>query len=294
VVALLARFAPLTASEDADVVVPLLDAALRRLPGAGLTESDVRMILKRHDARLAKVDWHWDERIVGYWYVFQTDGDAIRSGWVLGTYRRQTSPRLFPYERWSACMASLREQYASAVDPGWLDPGTVLEPARRMLDTGELGDAPELAAALRACGCTQPTILAGLEEPVEPAEPSWIVELLLGPERGPMIRRHFGPSWWQFTRYRLDISVKADSSERPAVRALAAAVDKTLRSTKLGRATEGGYVGVGAVGYWSIDVTVDDDLDRGVGLVQEVVADTELTATAMALHWPEERLICRW
>jgi hypothetical protein len=294
VVALLARFAPLTASEDADVIVPLLATALRQLPGAGLTESDVRKILKRHDARLAKVAWHWDERVVGDWYVFQTHEDAIKSGWALGTYRRQTSPRLFPYERWSACMASLREQYASTVDPRWLDPSTVLGPARRMLDNGELSDAPKLAAALRARGCAQPTILAGLEEPVDPAEASWIVELLLGVERGTVIRRHFGPTWWQFTRYRLSISVKADWSEQPAVRALAATIDKALRSAKLGRAAVGGHVAADEVGYWSIKAAVDDDLDRGVALIQEAVVGTALTTNAISLRWPDERLIYRW
>jgi hypothetical protein len=70
----------------------------------------------------------------------------------------------------------------------------VLDAAERTLAAAGLG------RALAAAGCTQPTILTALTDPVHPTEVAWVLELLTTAPRGSLVRRCGGGEFVPVTR----------------------------------------------------------------------------------------------
>lgn len=165
-VALLARFAPITAEDDPAAVRDLLATALRsiRVPAPPLEQEPLfpeagqpRPVLT--EARVAE-------------YLKITERD-------LRTLRVPDSER-FPFDDLAHLVRLAERRVAGLRAEPWYTKGVAAAARAR--------DVPGLLAALGAAGCDHPTVVDALTEPVVPAEAAWVVETLAGDATVPLGR----------------------------------------------------------------------------------------------------------
>jgi hypothetical protein len=196
VVLLLSRFAPICADADAALAIPLLAAALRSIPAlpsplasdaVGLPDHPISTAyLEGNDFRDSGVAWRTDERL-GSYPVQSEDGSA---GAGIDLYSlRDPDNEAFPFAALRRLTETAGARCAGAVDRHWLDPISVVPPARRIAADGDLRGVPDLLRALQAAGCDHPTIVTAMTEPVVPAEAWWVLELLLAEPPGRLLGR---------------------------------------------------------------------------------------------------------
>ncbi len=189
-VALLSRFAPVTAGDDPASVGALLEAAYRSLrrevtPPAAVTPEQAPLPL------FTGTEW-WPQpagpsaqvlsegQIAEYLGLGGGDGGQVR-----GTAR-------FPAAGLAEMVRLARARLDRLRDAPWYDPATVPRLARRIAATGDLALVGWLADVLDRGGCDHPTVMDALTGPVVPVEACWMVETLAGTEPGALIGRHFG------------------------------------------------------------------------------------------------------
>jgi hypothetical protein len=280
---LLHRFAPICVGDDVDMIHPLLESAWRSL--GLLSDAELSKLIEGADRRPAGFTWRrHDQR---GWSLHQSEEDELASECGLYTLRNGENEE-FPFAAWNELIAGATQLCERAVRPEWRtwDDGTVLRIARRVADTGDLAGAPVLANALEEAGCDHPTILQACRPPVEAARACWVVELLLGAERGSVIRRHFGPTKHkQRTVYRLSVTVPTltrtfvlpSRSGTP----FASAVDRALGAQDLGGAQVTGSSSTQNQASEEIEtsdtvsVRILDDLERGLRVVREALLQAQ-------------------
>lgn len=292
-VALLCRFTPLATGDDADVALPLLEAALRHVasaadpygvfgtaPGAGLPDRDVRTYMESCDHR---DDFFWTESPDVGWYpdcLVQTPGDHR----PLYSHRTPSNEN-FPFAGLRACTERARRRLAAAPDPRWLTP-EVLRPLGEIVETGDLGQAHSLLTALRAAGCDNLGVLHALAEPLVPARACWVIETLAGAEPGSLIRRHFGPATWH-PRPSHTLEFSGDPGEL-------ARLNGAMHGRGLGSADIGRYDGRD----FTLEIRLRGDLDEAIGRLAELFEEdgfppppgvTLRTPPYGSLPWPRRR-----
>lgn len=156
VVALLCRFAPITAEDDAAAVRDLLGAALRslRVPVPPAEQEP----LFPYEPRVLS-----EERVADYLTV---PGEG-----VAGTLRYPGSD-VFPFDELEEMVRLGRRRVARVTAEPWC--------TERVRALARQGDTAALLAALESAGCDHPTLLDALADPVTPAEAAWVVDLLGG------------------------------------------------------------------------------------------------------------------
>lgn len=155
-VALLCRFAPITAEDDAAAVRGLLGAALRslRVP----VPPDEQEPLFAYSPRVLS-----DAQVGDYL--------AVPCAGVAGTLRYPGS-EVFPFDELAETVRLARQRVARVAAEPWR--------TERVRELALRRDTPALLAALESAGCDHPTLLDALAEPVTPAEAAWVVDMLAG------------------------------------------------------------------------------------------------------------------
>jgi hypothetical protein len=155
-VALLCRFTPITAEDDATAVRGLLGAALRslRVP----VPPDEQEPLFAYSPRVLT-----EAQVADY---LEVPGEA-----VAGTLRYAGSD-VFPFDELAELVRLARQRVARVTAEPWCT-----EQVRAL---ARHGDTPALLSALESAGCDHPTLLDALAEPVAPAEAAWVADVLGG------------------------------------------------------------------------------------------------------------------
>ncbi|MGN9908027.1 hypothetical protein ACTMTJ_10810 [Phytohabitans sp. LJ34] len=165
-VALLCRFAPITAEDDAVAVRGLLGAALRslRVPVPPAEQEPL---------------FPYSPRVLTEAQV--TDYLEVPGEGVAGTLRYAGSD-VFPFDELATLVRLARRRVDRVAAEPWCTE-QVRALARRR-------DTAALLAALESAGCDHPTLLDALAEPVTPAEAAWVADVLAGD--GPVPLRWYG------------------------------------------------------------------------------------------------------
>lgn len=255
---LLSRFAVLGDGDDADAAMALLRSAFDSV-GPALRRVTATERLDLFDRRAAGVEWRRDPRGL---HPVQEQG----TGWRLSSLRDHDG---FPHEQWNTMIERARRFCSETVDRPWRTPA-VRELAEWIVATGRLdGNAARLARLLEREGCDVPAILTALGEP---AGACWVIELLAGAEQGALVAACSGPdAWTPPVRHVIKITMLAgadwaDSPARSAWRTIRA----RLIEADLGTAEPGASTFSRAEpSRHTFEVTVFDDLERGLRIVQE-------------------------
>ncbi|GAA0244342.1 hypothetical protein GCM10010492_49520 [Saccharothrix mutabilis subsp. mutabilis] len=182
--ALLSRFVVVSAYDDVETIRSLLHAAF-----TGLKPKDAegywpaaQDVAGDADFRHQAVVWHRDTD--GNYSVHKDmstfDGTDL--------YSTRTRGSDFPWADWRSLLDQAERTLAAAVDPAWLEPLAVGKLLDRAVTDRDPAAAPELARTLADAGCANRTILTALTDPVHPAEPAWVLELLSTAPRGALLR----------------------------------------------------------------------------------------------------------
>ncbi len=163
-VALLCRFAPITAEDDVAAVRELLGAALRslRVPVPPAEQEP----LFSYSPRVLT-----EEQVTDY---LDVPGEG-----VAGTLRYAGSD-VFPFDELAELVRLARRRVARLTAEPWC--------TERIRQLARQGDTAALLAALESAGCDHPTLLDALADPVAPAEAAWVVDILAGDGPVPLPR----------------------------------------------------------------------------------------------------------
>ena len=184
-VALFHRFTPVCRG-DATLAYPLQEAAYGPLAFRGKALSE-----QIHRFDYADAGFTWKERAPRGWVLEQEVPASGARVADLYTTRCEQNPE-FPFAAWNDTMEHAREQYGRALDATWLEANgrRASDLARKLARSGKGIGAAELADALEAAGCAVPGLLHGLRAAESPVSTLWLLELLLGEERGARVRAY--------------------------------------------------------------------------------------------------------
>lgn len=161
-VALLCRFTPITAEDDAAAVRGLLGAALRslRVPVPPAEQEPL---------------FPYAPRVLTEEQV--TDYLDVPGAGVAGTLRYAGSD-VFPFDELAELVRLARLRVARLAGEPWR--------TERVRALARRGDTAALMAELESAGCDHPTILDALADPVAPAEAAWVMDVLAGDSPVPL------------------------------------------------------------------------------------------------------------
>jgi hypothetical protein len=192
VVALLARFAPVTADDDGTAARAVLEAAFRSLRREVPADDDTgpqQTGPEQTPLPIFADDSWWPRpprpsgQVLSEGHIAAFLTPEPRGPQVRGTTR-------FPAADLAELVRLARARLARLPREPVYDDLRVLPLARSIASSGDLRPVPELLSLLTEAGCDHPTVLDALSEPVVPAEACWMVETLAGAEWGTVLRRH--------------------------------------------------------------------------------------------------------
>ena len=198
---LLVPFAPIRPGDDVDQILPLLEAAFRSLDL--FTEGEIDDQISRLDRRREAVAWR--TRDPSGWVLDLApkvlDGiDHEGYSTSVAGCERDADPGDFPHEAWDRMLAAAGRTIRDEVRPEWLL-GEAAPLVRRAVASGDLASLPDLAQALEAAGCRHPTLLGACRNPAQAARACVALEILARQQPGALIRRQFGVSAREPSRY---------------------------------------------------------------------------------------------
>lgn len=193
VVALLSRFAPVTAGDDATAAAAVRAAAYRSLrrdvPPVGDDGGPEQAPLPL----FADPSW-WPRPPRPSAQVLTEDTIATLSA-PAPAGRRVRDTERFPGPGLAQLVRLAQARLARLPGEHWYADTRVRSLARNIAARGDLRPVTDLLGVLTEAGCDHPTVLDALSEPLVPAEACWMVETLAGAEPGSLLRRHLvGPA----------------------------------------------------------------------------------------------------
>ncbi|MEJ3742358.1 hypothetical protein WEI85_03560 [Actinomycetes bacterium KLBMP 9797] len=168
-VALLARFAPITAEDDPAAVRDLLSAALRSLtvPAPPLEQEPLFADAGQPRPVLSEA------RVTEYLRVTERDLRTLRT----------PGSELFPFADLAELVRLAERRIARLRAEPWY--------TEQVASAARTANRPALLAALDPAGCDHPTVLDALTEPVVPEEAAWVIATLAVP-LGAAVTEHGG------------------------------------------------------------------------------------------------------
>ena len=136
---------------------------------------------------------------------------------------------------------------------------------------------PKLAEALVKAGCKKAAILNALQLPIEPARICCLIEILLGMERGELVKSVFRAASWRVREtFMFSLHIPTSKGKR-STRPIELALNEALAEKNLGEAYVSGAAGEkGADGEFvftedHFTVTILDDRAEGIRIIREVL-----------------------
>ena len=187
VVALLARFAPVTADDDAEAAGAVMEAAYRSLrrdvPAVADTGPEQDPLPLFRDATWWPRPPQPSDRVLSEGDIAELLTPAPVGLRVRGTSR-------FPSAGLAELVRRAADRLSRLPEEHWFADARVRPLARHITDSGDLLAVSRLLGVLTEAGCDHPTVLDALSEPVVPVEACWMVETIAGAEPGSLLRRH--------------------------------------------------------------------------------------------------------
>jgi hypothetical protein len=190
VVALLAKFAPVTGDDDAAAAAAVLEAAYRSLrrdvpPVVGAPPSGP----EQAPLPLFADDRWWPRPPVESDRVLTEGAIAEFATPVLVAAEPRRGPR-FPTAGFAELVRRAGLRLSQLPHEPWYGDARVGRIVRHITGSGDLGPVTDLLGVLTEAGCDHPTVLDALSEPLVPVEACWMVETIAGAEPGSLLRRH--------------------------------------------------------------------------------------------------------